>query len=428
MNSDCLDYVEIIILGSGPAGLSTIYTLQKNNFFNYLVIDSGKDLEKRKKYDSEDAFLGIGGAGLYSDGKFSFYPCGTKIWDLPNNVQLKESYSYLELLFKESIDFVIPQYNNCKFQQNITINCFKLKEYPSFYLSFDERKRFINYLSHFGIEKKKILTEQTVIGIKKLKNNHYEVTIENNNSKLKKSFECEFLVLGGGKYFPYYLDKIYKHPQVFKRYEYGGRIYASNSVLSSLFSKNYEENNLIDPKWICPSKLSEVEYRTFCMCVDGEVILCKYNEIKAFSGRSDCEPTSFTNFGFNVIVRDKDMIDFEKILIHNNEEYEISLKDALDEKSQICEKIYGEKAGILFRDGLNILVKQFRINIDSIKIIGPTIEGVGFYPEIKDNLSMVENENMYVVGDSTGIFRGIIPSMLSGIYVALSLIEKVKKI
>ena len=55
------------------------------------------------------------------------------------------------------------------------------------------------------------------------------------------------------------------------------------------------------------------------------------------------------------------------------------------------------------------------------KILGPAIEGMGLYPEIDHNLKVRSpKHNVYCLGDNTGIFRGIIPCMISGIYLARS--------
>jgi hypothetical protein len=40
----------------------------------------GKILKCRKRDDIFDCYSGEGGAGFYSDGKFSFFPSGHKVW------------------------------------------------------------------------------------------------------------------------------------------------------------------------------------------------------------------------------------------------------------------------------------------------------------------------------------------------------------
>ena len=50
-------------------------------------------------------------------------------------------------------------------------------------------------------------------------------------------------------------------------------------------------------------------------------------------------------------------------------------------------------------------------------VLFPAIEGVGAYPDTNNNLQ-IPGEKIWVVGDLSGSFRGIIPAMLSGAYVA----------
>ena len=45
----------------------------------------------------------------------------------------------------------------------------------------------------------------------------------------------------------------------------------------------------------------------------------------------------------------------------------------------------------------------------------PMIEGIGYYPKLED--SKVVGENIWVCGDLSGNFRGIIPALVSGAYV-----------
>ena len=56
-----------IVIGAGPAGLAFASSI---NDSNVLVIDLGKPLSKRDRFNSEECVQGAGGAGLFSDGKF----------------------------------------------------------------------------------------------------------------------------------------------------------------------------------------------------------------------------------------------------------------------------------------------------------------------------------------------------------------------
>jgi 2-polyprenyl-6-methoxyphenol hydroxylase-like FAD-dependent oxidoreductase len=68
-----------VIIGAGPSGLCCAYTLQQLNI-PFKLLEMGKCLTSRDRNDSFDSANGAGGAGLFSDGKFSFYPAGTALW------------------------------------------------------------------------------------------------------------------------------------------------------------------------------------------------------------------------------------------------------------------------------------------------------------------------------------------------------------
>src|SRR5690349_16328525 len=99
----------VLVIGAGPAGLSFGYSygqLRKD----FIIVDMGSSLDQRDRNDSFDCVAGLGGAGLFSDGKFSFFPSGTNIWKLTNQDLLQRAYGDLKALFKDSIDFDVPNF------------------------------------------------------------------------------------------------------------------------------------------------------------------------------------------------------------------------------------------------------------------------------------------------------------------------------
>jgi uncharacterized FAD-dependent dehydrogenase len=68
-----MDY-KAIIVGAGPAGIFSALTLADQGIEPVLLLELGKDLNARKRRNSNDMLCGWGGAGAYSDGKLTLSP------------------------------------------------------------------------------------------------------------------------------------------------------------------------------------------------------------------------------------------------------------------------------------------------------------------------------------------------------------------
>ena len=393
---------KILIIGAGPAGLSfasRFSTYSKD----FLIVDMGSEIDLRLRDDSFDCIAGVGGAGLFSDGKFSFFPSGTAVWTLPEEEILKESYEYLEGLFRKAIDVEIPEFPDQGEIAKLTANTsYELKKYPCFYIPLEKRKELIRYM----IEKiPKLLCNHKVLTWEKV-HGQYLVHLENTKTQEKIDVLCDKIVLAGGRFHPLFHDNI---PKIFKRYEYGLRLVGPNEE----FSKVTTQEEILDPKWMYrPS--SGLEFRTFCMCKDGEYVCSDFMGIRSYSGRADIPATGSTNFGLTSRIKVENDEDFEKVLKCGP--FEIGLESVVGDP-RILKKIFGEKLGEIYMEGLLKFIENFKLEVGNLKVIGPSIEGIGRYPKINENLQ-VEGENIFVIGDSSGIFRGIIPGMISGIYIA----------
>src|SRR5688572_12892153 len=66
---------DVLIVGAGPAGLAAALTLQRKTSSCVVLVDAGDDIERRvlrrrgQAADAKNLVSGVGGAGLFSDGK-----------------------------------------------------------------------------------------------------------------------------------------------------------------------------------------------------------------------------------------------------------------------------------------------------------------------------------------------------------------------
>lgn len=63
---------EIVVVGAGPAGLFAAFGILATSSADLLLVDAGRDLEQRRRGSrdaADDLVTGVGGAGLFSDGK-----------------------------------------------------------------------------------------------------------------------------------------------------------------------------------------------------------------------------------------------------------------------------------------------------------------------------------------------------------------------
>jgi len=394
---------KILVIGAGPAGISFASCFSAFHK-DFILVDMGSDHNMRHRDDPFDCVAGVGGAGLFSDGKFSFFPSGTAIWTLPEQEILKKSYEYLKDLFRDVVDVKIPEFPSDMEIRKLTSNTsYELKKYPCFYISLEKRKQLISSLTE---KIPQLLYHHKVINWEKIQEQKYLVHLENTKTFEKIDVVCEKIVLAGGRFHPLFCNNI---PKIFKRYEYGVRLVGANEEFEKV-----QEEEILDPKWMYRPD-PKLEFRTFCMCKDGEYVCSDFMGIESFSGRADIPPTGKTNFGLTLRIKKEDDEDFGKVL--KCKPFEISLDFALENDGAVLKEIFGKKLGEIYLEGLLKFIENFKLETSRLKVIGPSIEGVGSYPKINENLQ-VEGEDIYVIGDSSGIFRGIIPSMISGIYLA----------
>lgn len=391
-----MEEFEYLIVGAGPSGLAFASSIRSKET---LVVELGKSVSDRNRLDAAECVHGAGGAGLFSDGKFSFYPAGTRIWEQKLG-RLRAAYHLLQNDFIEYAS--IPEFPQITGNKKTieSSSGWLLKPYPSIYLSLEDRIALINKLVmrcpqiRFQTE---FLNDELIDGI-------HHVKLMNQETGNAYTIKAKNIVLAGGRFLPLFSE----YSTRFRRYEFGFRIGGPAHLIQ-------KKTELTDPKYIY--HIDGVEYRTFCWCENGEIVKTSFKDIETFSGRADCEPTESSNFGFNIRVKNPDLLsesDFREIM--RIKPYEESPSEFLKNLSTR----YPLSAVKLVEYGLKQLLTQFEnLNSEEIRIVGPTIEGVGTYPHVENEFLLENHKSIYVIGDCSGTYRGIVPSMLAGYILAV---------
>jgi len=392
-----MSFYDCVVVGAGPAGLAYASSLKEQK--SVLIVDSGKPIGERSQNNAEECVNGAGGAGLFSDGKFSFYPSGTKIWE-QTETDLKIAYMMLErdlAPFKSIPSFPTFDKTN-KLKKDI--GNWVLKPYPSIYLSFEERIGLINNL----VKRCLNIRYQTEFLLYSKVDGGYRVEIKNLKSGISETLLSKKVVCAGGRFMPRFLDC----PKQFRRYEFGFRV-ETPAVIAK------KKDKLIDPKYILDFRDQGVECRTFCWCENGEVVSTRFKDIQTYSGRADCNPTGKNNFGFNFRIKDSTLIAdsvFKQVM--HSKFYKEKIKDI----SKILDK-FPDSLKKIIECGIAQLIQRFpELNSDEVYVLGPTIEGVGEYPAIDSEFRLKGHSDIHVIGDCSGNYRGIVASMLSGYILA----------
>ena len=411
--------VDILIIGAGPASLAAA-SCCLNEGIDFIIIEQGALTKDRDISNPKDVTNGVGGAGLFSDGKLSYHPSGKSLWDLPAENRLRTAYKWFHNLISDFTDdfpdfpvrfFNFGQENNKRVAENIFS-----KEYFSYVMDDDQRKTLLTRLMvplvHRILVNKKISKiEETADG--------YLVEISNigDNPTKETSYTTKQIIFCGGRYGPLTLKKLLPDLDfIFRRFEYGIRLEQPNN---DFFLNDWPT---VDAKLIIKSNENNVEWRTFCCCRKGSVLKGQANANITYSGSSSVK-TGCSNVGFNARIFDNGFYsdteeEVKNLLKGNVSPFKENIHKFIESKNGTR---FGSKLDSLLKEGIKKLSANY--NISNCDIYGPCIESVAFYPWLSSNLE-TRYPNIFVAGDSTGMFRGLLSSLLSGYYVAKTAVAK----
>ncbi|WP_445375210.1 FAD-dependent oxidoreductase [Photorhabdus tasmaniensis] len=413
---------DVAIIGAGPAGLAAVQKL-KGKGLRVVLIDNGKAIHERDKDNLVEITEGHGGAGLFSDGKFSFFPSASALWELPNGRELRQAYEWTCTTLNEYGLDTPPFPTNPK-EFTVGSGEWVLKDYPSNYMSLESRINLVENMVQTADAD--IITQTKFLSYEhNIEKNSIIMSLRDENAIIYH-IECRRIILASGRFGPLEMtNQIEK--QSFNRLEVGFRIEQQEDLA---FFKNMKQ---LDPKLKFQSDDGIVEWRTFCACRDGETVLTKTQDLWTVSGHSDGPSTGRSNVGFNTRILNKDIADralsnVVSAMKQKDSYFRIKVQDVLARNAHIIAQLvslYGEELFDKMLQGLRNIIKRFpEIDHENTYIVGPTLEGVGWYPSLDGDLSLETSPSpVWVAGDACGIFRGIVAAMISGHYAASSVLK-----
>lgn len=397
---------DVIIIGAGPAGLIA-GNIFKREGVQYRILEKGHMLMNRCREMPEHVISGVGGGGLFSDGKLSLPPSASALWMGLPLPEIEKCFNDLVNVLK-AIGINIPAWRK-EWVSQLTDRS-EHKEYESILLNEFSRFRLANYLCDENVDRICVQTE--VVDIVEVKD-YYEIKTKNNNYFARK------ILITAGKFGNNLLIplKNKKINSVFEKFEIGIRIDVPT------FSFKPEREKAADYK-IIRSIEDGVELRTFCSCKDGVVLQSKFNQYWTHNGSKMPFQTNRSNIGIVVRSVNRDSVygkQLKQWLQEKRNPFRYALKDFI--KSDCV--IYGEKVDKLLKNSMQDVVDIESISDDSY-VYGPEIEYAGEYIDlIQKRLKLTKN--IWVAGDLTGSFRGLAAAFVSGIYCAKSISRDIKE-
>lgn len=410
---------DVAIIGAGPAGLAAATRLTATGL-DTVLIDAGPPVAERLRDNPHHATHGHGGAGLFSDGKFSFYPSASSLWSLPHTSHLHAAYTWTTDILN-SAGLTCPPFPEDPQAYTPAVGSWVLKDYPSTYLPLEHRLRLTAGM--VNAVDAEALTGHQVTAIA------YDRTADAFRLDLLHGETATYrhtrrLLVATGRFGPLALAGITSAWR-FHRLEVGLRI---QQPAHRAFFRTMAQ---LDPKLRFRDPDQDIEWRTFCACRNAETVTTETQGLWTVSGRADCPPTGHSNTGFNLRITDEALA--EKVLA--------PLLGALSDPASAfalplsavrantrealnrLDEVYGADLRHLIVKGLANLTKAYpALNDPDTQLIGPTLEGIGRYPEL-DGALRIRDIPAWVAGDATGLFRGIVASMISGHYAAATMTD-----
>jgi len=297
---------DVIIVGGGPAGLFAAYHLAQNTSLRVLLLDKGRHCHKRHCPLKQgkcvgcqpcNILSGLGGAGLFSDGKLNFIPKLGKT-DLTQFLPLSEATALItetEAIFTQfgmdgqvyptDMERAVALRKEAR-KVGVDLLLIKQKHLGSDTLP-DHIAGMVAFLEDKGVA---IHTQETVVDVIVASSRVQGVRTD------KASYEAPFVLLAPGRVGAEWVGSLVQRHglNVTQRgIEVGVRVEVHNEIMQDICSVIY------DPTFFIRTSTYDDQTRTFCTNYGGYIAQENYQDFVCVNGHAYMDKKSdYTNFAF----------------------------------------------------------------------------------------------------------------------------------
>lgn len=434
---------KVAVVGAGPAGLFAAYKLSEK--FQVDVFEQGKDIESRIcssenrgrciKCRECSILSGVGGAGLFSDGKLVFDT------SIGNNLS--------ELISKEKNRSTVNEVEEIFSRYGI-----KAMEYDPKKVGELKKKAIQNGIGFIHARQTHIGSDN-LLGIMKkirddLRNNGVNFLLGKEIKNLNEVEKYDSIMLAPGRSGSIWLEEILRKKSIpfsYRPVDIGVRIEVLKEVTEDV------TNVSRDMKFYITTEKYKDRVRTFCVCPEGKVAKEFHEKFALVNGYSNAEQkTENTNFALlvtipltnplinsntysNLIAQVFDGLGAGKPILQRYGDIKNGRRSKLENESRhffkptLEDVTYGDIALAMPKRYMDDLTES----IEKLDKIMPGISGdstILYAPEIKFHGLRIKTdeylnaaEKIYVAGDGAGISRGIVGAAASGLLAAEGILK-----
>lgn len=445
-------HYDVIIVGSGPAGMLAAYKLCKSNL-RVAIIERGKERTR----NSSDVMAGWGGCGTFSDGKiFCNANVGGKLQEKIDKHELQE---YIDQVDKIFVQFGAPRdryFEDKPYDDELTrkIAAANLQLISTYvhHIGTDNAFSVVNNIKEYLLENGVDIYCNTLAEEFNDSNGKFEVICRAEQGTTQK-YTCERLIMAVGRGGANWLLSLLDRNNIKYRpgsCDVGVRLECNNVIYKHLTDIMYE------PKLVYYSNRYDDKVRTFCVNPYGWVVEEEYKQenIKTVNGHSyaDIQKRS-DNINFAILVTQTLTEPFSESLRYIRHICELSnmlagggvlvqrIEDLLRNRRSTQERIMRGPTVPTLKTAMPgdlCLAIPYRIMsgiiefIDALEKIAPgTKSGLIYGIEAKfysievdvDRYMQSSTNNIYICGDCSGHTRSISQAGVSGIIAAEHILD-----